>query len=561
MSYQPMSIIDPADTPTVVDPPPVNQSFRFRNFLVPLGIYDITNTAFQAQDLFCAGQTWSPFGDLIVAGGTGFDAASTPLFDGAVVTMVMNPRLPSADYPGVTASLYPGFDGMWKRGDDLEDARWYPTTTLTNRLLRLANTTYPSGREVVVVAGGSNDDGSNLPQDNPTWNTYEALVINQEATPTNVGYEKDFIGSPPVYTWDGPGTDTDYRVDWLYEYPRLHLLSNGRLFFSGYPPRAATVDHDAGPGSWTKTPGQPGKKYSSVWTALRHDAPSLLFPNLGGGTPDIVYRLGGCDEHWYDPPGGVPGSPNGTTATMESIHAAVPGATWQAAASMPSTNGTNGGRFLCNAVITPTGSILVFGGLHRAQNTAGGVLTNFTPVFNVQMFENGNWTTLSANPVVVGPNLPLPIRDYHSTAVLLPDGRVFVGGGNIRNYDYEIYSPPYLSLARPQNVAFNPTPVFDPFMGAHVLNYGATYTIQCNNLGPEGLSLAKAVLMSPGAMTHHSDMHARYFELSAEESSVTSSYITFVAPNNDREVPRGIYMLFLVTDEGGISEATWVVLR
>ena len=67
--------------------------------------------------------------------------------------------------------------------------------------------------------------------------------------------------------------------------------------------------------------------------------------------------------------------------------------------------------------------------------------------------------------------------------------------------------------------------------------------------------------MAPGATTHHSDMHARYFELAAEESAVTSSYVTFFAPNNDRELPRGIYMLFLVTDAGGISEAQWVVLR
>jgi len=151
------------------------------------------------------------------------------------------------------------------------------------------------------------------------------------------------------------------------------------------------------------------------------------------------------------------------------------------------------------------------------------------------------------------------IRDYHSTAILLPDGRVFLGGGNIRNYDYEIYSPPYLSLPRPQNVAFNPVPFINTDMGAYELNYGNQYTIQCTSLAPA--SLAKAVLMAPGAMTHHSDMHARYFELTPEDASVTPSFITFNAPDNDKQAPRGIYMLFLVTDKGGVSEATWVVLR
>jgi len=383
MSYQPCAIVDPADVPTVVDPA-VGQPFRFRNFLVPLGVYDITNPTFQAQDLFCAGQTWSPFGDLIVAGGTDFNVAGT-YFNGAVVTMAFNPRRAFSDYPGVSVSLYPGFDGMWRRGPDLEHKRWYPTTTLTHRLQRLADATHPSGREVVFTGGGSNDNGSNLPQDNPTWNNYEALVINQEATALNEGYVKDFVqqGATTTYTWNGPGVDaTAFEVDWLYEYPRFHLLSNGLLFFSGYTPRASSVDHNAAPGIWTMTPGQPGSKYSSNWPRMRYDAPSFLFPNLGGGASDIVYRLGGCDEHWYLPAAGN-GAPNGTTPTMESIHAAVPNATWQAAASMPTTNTTNGGRFLTNAVILPTGGILVLGGLHRAPNTPQG-LNICTKVYQAQ---------------------------------------------------------------------------------------------------------------------------------------------------------------------------------
>jgi len=39
-------------------------------------------------------------------------------------------------------------------------------------------------------------------------------------------------------------------------------------------------------------------------------------------------------------------------------------------------------------------------------------------------------------------------------------------------------------------------------------------------------------------MTHHSDMHARYVELTAEAASVTPTYITFDAPYDERQAPR-----------------------
>jgi|GEM_PF-2055586 len=563
MSFQACAVVDPAPVPTVTDPLATgNQAFRYRNFLLPMGVFQPGTPGLEPQNLFCSGHAWSPFGDLIVVGGTEFYSSPTP-FNGEVITMAFNPRLDFAAYPGTTWNPYSGFVGMWKRGPDLQDMRWYPTATLTHRFQRTIAPGFPDGREVMVVTGGSFDDNNspthNIAANNPQWNTYEGLVIDHEAASAAVGYSSDFVtvGTTPVFLWPGPGSpppnpnvEPPVEVDWLYEYPRVHLLSTGRLFFSGYAPRYATMDHDASPGVWVKSGGQPLGTFSSNWNHRRTDGASFLFPNFGGVAMDIVYRLGGCDEHWYLPfVAGDIGSPNGTTATMESIHASVPNATWQAAPSMPTTNGTNGGRFLTNAVILPTGAVLVVGGMHRAPNTTAG-LAGLTPVYHAQLFENGNWTTLSQNPMASK-------RDYHSSAILLEDGRVFIGGGNIRDYDYEIYSPPYLSLPRPTGVAFNPPPPFHPDLEAWVLNYGGEYSIEWN-YSPE-FAVSKAVLMAPCSTTHSSDMSQRYFEM--VPGDLSSNTIGFTAPPDDKHVPRGIYMLFLVTAKGGISKATWVVLR
>jgi hypothetical protein len=83
LSFQPYAIIDPADSPTVWDPlPGGNQAFRYRNFLLPMSNLFAPTPTSGAPDgwtLFCSGHAWSPFGDLVVAGGTIFNVSSPPV--------------------------------------------------------------------------------------------------------------------------------------------------------------------------------------------------------------------------------------------------------------------------------------------------------------------------------------------------------------------------------------------------------------------------------------------------------------------------------------------------
>jgi len=66
-SFQAWSIVDPA---AVVAP----GSVRFNNFLLPINSLGASpGPGSRGGDFFCAGHAWSPFGDLVVAGGTFFD--------------------------------------------------------------------------------------------------------------------------------------------------------------------------------------------------------------------------------------------------------------------------------------------------------------------------------------------------------------------------------------------------------------------------------------------------------------------------------------------------------
>ena len=138
-----------------------------------------------------------------------------------------------------------------------------------------------------------------------------------------------------------------------------------------------------------------------------------------------------------------------------------------------------------------------------------------------------------------------------------------MGGGDARVYDYEIYSPYYLGLAlqshKPSGVAFVPTPPpVDPITGADILAYGSQYNMQCAIL-PANVTLDKVVLIPPGATTHSFDMHQRYIELS---TNVTApNQVTITVPALEDKAPRGVYMLWLVTNTGAVSDAKWVVLQ
>jgi hypothetical protein len=191
-----------------------------------------------------------------------------------------------------------------------------------------------------------------------------------------------------------------------------------------------------------------------------------------------------------------------------------------------------------DATLLPTGDVLVTGG------TSGGGFNN--PVGAVHAAElwnptTGVWTTLASNAVR---------RIYHSTTLLLPDGRVLhAGSGGARHAanerSYELYSPPYLFRgARPTISGVTPAQV----------QYGETIFVGT----PDAATIARVTFIRLGSVTHAANMGQRFVPLSFGQ---VAGGLSVVVPARRTTAPPGPYMLFLVNGDGVPSEARIIRLH
>ena len=236
--------------------------------------------------------------------------------------------------------------------------------------------------------------------------------------------------------------------------------------------------------------------------------------------------------------------------TTKWIDVTPPSPTWTASANLMTP------RVNHNLVLLPNGQVLATGGTSVARNDVA-----IGPVYRPEIWDpewpvgQGHWygkDTLAADNV---------IRDYHSTAILLPDARILGAGGNVdgengdpypdEKYKANVYCPPYLFNGN----ALAGRPVIN---GApQRIRYGKRFYIWMES-GSYG---RRPCLIRAASVTHGFDADQRYVPLTVVDStSVGGTRLLVEAPADSFLAPPGDYLMFVLNPSGVPAVARWVRL-
>ena len=282
----------------------------------------------------------------------------------------------------------------------------------------------------------------------------------------------------------------------MTSYPRMFGLPDGRMIRVGSEQR--TMFYKPSTSTWTTGP--------AMLQGSRVRGSFVLLPGL-----DRILAIGGAQDVTA-----------ATTASTEVLDLSSTSPSWQASGSMHEP------RRNFNAVLLPDGSVLAIGGNRGTSNYD-------VPVRSTESYDpaSGKWRLMASQ---VAP------RAYHSTAVLLPDGRVLSAGqtSGTQQTTAEIYSPPYLfSGARPT------------ITGApQIIRYGTSFSIGT----PDASTIDDIELIRSGSVTHGVSFDQRSVDLRFSKSTGS---LDVEAPKSGRVAPPGWYMVFILRN-GVPSVARWM---
>lgn len=201
----------------------------------------------------------------------------------------------------------------------------------------------------------------------------------------------------------------------------------------------------------------------------------------------------------------------------------------------PTTNMTYR-RHWADAIVLADGKVLVVGG-SEVNNADVGV----APSPELWDPDTGQWTVLAPTDTP---------RLYHSSAALMADGSVFVGGGGapgpFKNLNAEVFSPPYLfdaSGQRQDKPSLSATPW--KLSNAQGFSFNADRAI------------ARVTMVKTNNATHSINSQS-FHELSFSQNG---SSISASAPSNPANATPGLYMLFALDGDGVPSDAAMVWLE
>jgi hypothetical protein len=375
----------------------------------------------------------------------------------------------------------------------------------------------------VLVVGGTATDGG-LGVDNLTafdWHgqTWQDLAPMQfkrwYATGTTLsdgkvlatsGYDKgegDIVKVPELYS---PSTNTWQSLtaasNSMPIYPFIYQLPDGRIAHLG--------------GSEFPTASEVLDLSTNQWTTI--DSRVIDGASIANYAPGRFIKAGSAADD------GFSGNSVKTAYTLNMNEA---GALWQPTSSMSFP------RSFLNLTNLPDGTVLATGG-----GTDKSGFNDANAVLQPEAWNpaTGSWTTYAP---MSAPRL------YHSVAVLLPDGRVYVAGGGgdpgvSDQKSAQIFSPPYLFKGSRPTISSAPT----------TLEYGSTAFVGTS----DAASISRVSLIRTGSVTHAFDENARATQLAFTQ---TAGGINVTIPSNRNDVPPGYYMLFIVNAQGVPSVASF----
>lgn len=153
--------------------------------------------------------------------------------------------------------------------------------------------------------------------------------------------------------------------------------------------------------------------------------------------------------------------------------------------------------------------------------------------------QTDSWSPMAALPSV---------RDYHSVALLLPSGKVMMAGWN--STTIEIYSPPYLFRGARPTISSAPA----------LVHHGQSFVIE----SPDAASIVRVVLVRPMAVTHETDTEQKVLEMPYVHDHANPARLTLTAPHGGHPhslAQQGYYMMFAINNDGVPSVAKWIYLH
>ena len=236
--------------------------------------------------------------------------------------------------------------------------------------------------------------------------------------------------------------------------------------------------------------------------------------------------------------GGQPFNEDGTTATAAAAVVDVSGATARVTATAAMANNRN----WLNLTVLPTGEVLANGGTRVG--TQGGE-ANSVKQAEVWNPATGTWRAAAT---------AARTRTYHSTAVLLPSGAVFTGGGGVPgpedNLNAELFYPAYLFTRGTDGVVrWASRPEITSIAGSAVHGGAVTLAIA------DGRAVRAASLIGLGSVTHGENTDQRRVPLTVRQTGAT---VTATLPASLDVLPPGDYLLTVV-DAAGVPSAGQVL--